>query len=64
MDDSHAEGYKVACRIPAELHRYILCTEHSGGTAHEGVECDQSIGFTVSDAIVVDGCGRLRIILH
>ena len=41
-------------RIPAvaELHRFILCTKRSGGTAHEGGGCDQSIGSTVSDAIV------------
>ena len=40
-------------RIPAvaELHRFILCTRHSWGTAHEGGGCDQSIGSTVSDAI-------------
>ena len=48
---SHA---KVARSIPAvtELHRFILCTRRSGGTAHEGGGCDQSIGSTVSDAIV------------
>ena len=34
------------------LHRFILCTRRSGGTVHEGGGCDQSIGFTVSDAIV------------
>ena len=41
-------------RIPAvaELQRLILCTRRSGGTAHEGRVCDQSIGSTVSDAIV------------
>ena len=41
-------------RIPAvaELHRFILCTRRSEGTAHEGGGCDQSIGSTVSDAIV------------
>ena len=41
-------------RIPAvaELHRFILCTRRSGGTAYEGGGCDQSIGYTVSDAIV------------
>ena len=41
-------------RIPAvaELHRFILCARCSGGTAHEGGGCDQSIGSTVSDAIV------------
>ena len=36
----------------AELHRFILCSRRSGGTAHEGGGCDQSIGSTVSDAIV------------
>ena len=41
-------------RIPAvaELHLFILCTRSSGGTAHEGGGCDQSIGSTVSDVIV------------
>ena len=41
-------------RIPcvAALHRFLLCTRRSGGTAHEGGGCDQSIGSTVSDAIV------------
>ena len=41
-------------RIPAvaELHRFILCTRLSGGTAHEGGECDLLIESTVSDAIV------------
>ena len=36
----------------AELHRFLLCTRRSGGTAHEGGGCDQSIGSTVPDAIV------------
>ena len=34
------------------LHRFILCTRRSGGTAHEGGGWDQLIGSTVSDAIV------------
>ena len=40
-------------RIPAvaETHRFILCTRPSGGTAHEGGACDQSIGTTVSNII-------------
>ena len=29
-----------------------LCTRRSGGSAHEGGWCDQTIGSTVSDAIV------------
>ena len=51
-------------RIPAvaELHRFILCTRRLGSTAHEGGGCDQSIGSTVSDAILnVAGCGRLEL---
>ena len=51
---SHAEGCNVARSIPAvaELHGFILCTRRSGGTANVGGGCDQSIGSTVSDAIV------------
>ena len=49
-------------RIPAvaELHRFIQCMRHAGGTAHEGGGCDQSIGSTVSEAIV-HGCGQLQL---
>ena len=41
-------------RIPAvaELHRFILRIRLSGGTGHGGGGYDQSIGSTVSDAIV------------
>ena len=41
-------------RIPAvaEQRRFILCTRRSGGSANEGGGCYQSIGSTVSDAIV------------
>ena len=34
------------------VHWFTLCKRRSGGTAHEGGGCDQSIGSTVSDAIV------------
>ena len=45
---------KVQDRIPAvaELHRFILCTRRSRGIAHESAGCNQSIGSTVSEAIV------------
>ena len=46
---SHAA---VVRSSPAEVHRFILCTWRSGGTAHEGGGCDQSIGSPISDAIV------------
>ena len=41
-------------RFPVEqrLHRFILCTRPSGGTAHECGKRDKSIESTVSDAIV------------
>ena len=55
----HMQGGWLACwrlqdRIPAvaEPHRFILCTRRSGGTAHDGGGCDQSIGSTVSEVIV------------
>ena len=54
----HRQGCKVArlqdrISAVAELHRFILCTGRSGGTSSEGGGCDQSIGSTVSDAIVL-----------
>ena len=52
---SLAEGCEVARSNPnpgAELHRFILRTRRSGGTAQKGVGCGQSIGSIVSDAIV------------
>ena len=51
-------GRKVASHAavtrssPAEVALFILCMRCSGGTVHEGGECDQSIGSIVSDAIV------------
>ena len=38
--------------VKLRLHIFILSTRLSGGTAHEGGGCDQSIVSTVSDAIV------------
>ena len=48
-------------RIPAvaELHRFILCTRPSGGTAHEGGGCDQSTGSTSLTSAA--GCGRRQL---
>ena len=45
---------KLQDRFPVKLrlHRFILCTRRSGGTAHESRGCHQEIGSTVSDAIV------------
>ena len=54
---SDAEGCKIESRLwlsCTDLYYApsLLCTRRSGGTAHEGGGCDQSIGSTVSDAIV------------
>ena len=52
----HRQGGCLACCgstfDSAEVHWFILCSRRSGGTAHEGRGCYQSIGSTVSDAIV------------
>ena len=53
----HRQGCCLACcsctfESRWGLHWFILCKWHSGGTAHEGGGCDQSIGSTVSDVIV------------
>ena len=55
----HRQGGCLACWCckidPSsgwDMHQFILCTRRSGGTAHEGGGCDQSIGSTVYDAIV------------
>ena len=46
----HADGCMVDSQL--SLHWFTLCTRRSGITAHEGGEWDQSIGSTVSDAMV------------
>ena len=47
-------GYKRFYYMVAShwLHWFILSMWRSWGTAHEGGGCDQSIGSTISDAIV------------
>ena len=58
---------KLQGRFPVELrmHRFILCKRRSGGTAHEGGGFDQSIGYTVSDAIVRSWLGSTATrVLH
>ena len=49
MGASHAA---VARSIPADVALIYTMHEELRGTAHEGGECDQSIGSTVFDAIV------------
>ena len=49
MVASHAA---VARSNPAEIALIYTMHEALRGTAHEGGGCDQSIGSTVSDAII------------
>ena len=62
---SHAEGCNATLhvRIPAvaELHRFILCTRRSGGNAHDGGRCDQSIDLPSLTPLSVAGFGRLQL---
>ena len=48
-------------RIPAvaELHRFILCTRRSGGTAHEGAT--SQLNLPSLTPLSVAGCGRLQL---
>ena len=44
--------WRLQGRFRQRLHWFILCMRRSEGTAHECGGCDQSIGSTVSDAII------------
>ena len=62
---SPAEGCKIESRRWLSCtDSYYICTRRSRGTAHEGEGCDQSIGHTVTNAMVVADCGRLQLVPH
>ena len=46
-------------RIPAmaELHRLILCTRRSRGTAHEGGGATSQLDLPSLTPLSIDGCG-------
>ena len=48
-------------RIPAvaELHRFILCTRRSGGTAHEGGGATSQLDLPSLTPLSVAGCGYI-----
>ena len=53
---------KDAGSIPGSGCTDLYCARRlSGGTANEDGGCDQPIGSTVPDAIVLAGCGRLQL---
>ena len=59
---THAEGCKVARSAVAELHRCMLCTRRSGGTAHEGGGgATSQLDLPSLTPLFVAGCGRLQL---
>ena len=50
-------------RIPAvaELHRFMLFTRRSGGTAHEGGGATSQLDRRSLTPLSVAGCGRLQL---
>ena len=58
---SQAQCYRVDSQ--QRLNRFLLCTMRSGGTAHAGGASGQSIGSTVSDAIVRSCLGSTATIV-
>ena len=50
-------------RIPAvaELHRFILCTRRSEGTAYEGGGATSQLDLPSLTSLSVAGCGRLQL---
>ena len=69
----HMQGGCLACMLKvarlqdpiqavAELHRFILCTRRSGGTAQEGVGCVTSqLDLSSLTPLSVAGYGRLQL---
>ena len=63
MVASHAEGCNVARLTPAvaELHRFILCTRRSGGTALWVGGATSQLDLPSLTPLSVAGCGRLQL---
>ena len=47
--------------IELRLHRFILCTRRSGGTAHEGRGATSQLDIQSLTPLYVAGCGRLQL---
>ena len=54
---------KLQYRLPVEprLHRFILCTRRSGGTAHDGGGATSQLDLPSLTILSVAGCGRLQL---
>ena len=54
---------KLQDRFPVELrlHRFILCTSRSGGTAHEGGGATSQLDLPSVTLLSVAGCGRQQL---
>ena len=56
---SHAEGCRFDSRLI--LHRFILCTRRSRGTAHEGGVTACQLDLPSLTQLSVAGCCRLQL---
>ena len=54
---------KLQGRFPVEqrLHRFILCTRRTGGTAHEGGGATSQVDLPSQTPLSVAGCDRLQL---
>ena len=59
---SHAEGCWVDSRY--RPYRFILCTRHSGGSAHEGRGATSQLDLPSLTPLSVAGCSRLQLGVH
>ena len=58
---------KLQDRFPVELrlHKFILCTRRSGGTAHEGGGVTSQLDLPSLTPLSVASCGRLQLgVIH
>ena len=56
---SHADGCRIDSRLM--LHRYILCTRRSGGTAHEDGCATSQLHLPYVTPFSVAECSRLQL---
>ena len=61
IDKVKVARLKDRIQAVAELHRFILCTSRSGGTAHEGGGATSQLDLPSLTPLSVAGCGRLLL---
>ena len=48
-------------QVELRLHRFILCTRPSGGTAHEGGGATSKLDLPSLTPVSIAGCGNPRL---